>query len=212
MLTDIIHVLGAGGHGRVVVDTLLQLGYPPSTILVRDDRPELHGSTVQGCSIESPVIPDSDLQGQVHAAVGGASLRQSLLQRSGQPAERWLTVVHPRASVSASASVGPAAMVAAQAVVGPCAQVHTGAIINHGAVIDHDCDVGPYAHIAPCASLGGGVRVGARALIGAGARVLPGLHIGDDAVIGAGAVVLADVPDGQTWVGVPARPTRKVGT
>lgn len=209
MLTDVIHVLGAGGHGHVVVDALLKLGYSPRAILVRDDRRELHGSTVQGCSIESPAIPESALRGQVHAAVGEASLRQSLLERSGQPAERWLAVVHPRASVSASASVGPAAMVAAQAVVGPCTQLHAGAIVNHGAVVDHDCDVGPYAHIAPCASLGGGVRVGARALIGAGARVLPGLHIGDDAVIGAGAVVLTDVPGGQTWVGVPARPARK---
>jgi serine acetyltransferase len=32
--------------------------------------------------------------------------------------------------------------------------------------------------------------------------------IGAGAVIGMGSVVLSDVPDGQTWVGVPARKLR----
>jgi serine acetyltransferase len=34
------------------------------------------------------------------------------------------------------------------------------------------------------------------------------LTIGAGAVIGMGSVVLADVPDGQTWAGVPARKLR----
>jgi acetyltransferase-like isoleucine patch superfamily enzyme len=50
-----------------------------------------------------------------------------------------------------------------------------------------------------------GVTVGAGAWLGAGVKVLDGVHIGDRAVIGAGAVVRADVPDGATAVGVPAR-------
>jgi UDP-perosamine 4-acetyltransferase len=53
--------------------------------------------------------------------------------------------------------------------------------------------------------LTGRVRVGERAFVGAGARVLPCLRIGSDSVVGAGAVVRADVPDGTTAVGVPAR-------
>ncbi len=50
-----------------------------------------------------------------------------------------------------------------------------------------------------------GVTVGAGAWLGAGVKVLDGVRIGDRAVIGAGAVVRADVPDGATAVGVPAR-------
>lgn len=38
----------------------------------------------------------------------------------------------------------------------------------------------------------------------AGAIVLPGVTIGEGAVIAAGAVVREDVPDGETWAGVPA--------
>jgi len=43
------------------------------------------------------------------------------------------------------------------------------------------------------------------ASIGAGAVILPGLTIGESALIGAGAVVTKDVPDGENWVGNPAR-------
>jgi serine O-acetyltransferase len=43
------------------------------------------------------------------------------------------------------------------------------------------------------------------AFIGVGARVLGGITVGRRATIGANAVVVADVPDGATAVGIPAR-------
>lgn len=78
-------------------------------------------------------------------------------------------------------------------------------IVNHGAVVDHDCVVGEFAHVAPNATLGGGVSVGRLSMVGAGATVLPGTRIGRGCIIGAGAVVRRDVPDGATVVGVPAK-------
>jgi acetyltransferase-like isoleucine patch superfamily enzyme len=54
--------------------------------------------------------------------------------------------------------------------------------------------------------LSGQVMVEEGAFLGAGAVVLPGLRIGAGAVVAAGAVVTADVPAGQTVMGVPARP------
>jgi sugar O-acyltransferase (sialic acid O-acetyltransferase NeuD family) len=209
MPTEIVNVLGAGGHSRVVIDALQLMGYTASNILVRDDRLDFHGGTILGCLVEVPTNPSSGLKGWVHAAVGSATIRQRLLEKSRLPTERWLTVVHPRASVSGAVKLGPGCLVAAQAIVAPCAQIKAGVIINHGAVVDHDCHVGDYSHIAPCASLGGGVWVGNRVLVGAGARVLPGVRIGDDVVIGAGAVVLTDIPSGQTWTGLPAYPVNK---
>lgn len=43
------------------------------------------------------------------------------------------------------------------------------------------------------------------ATIGANATILCGLTIGRNAMIGAGSVVTRDVPDGELWVGNPAR-------
>lgn len=49
------------------------------------------------------------------------------------------------------------------------------------------------------------VVVGEYAWIGTRAVVLAGRTIGHRAIIAAGAVVTRDVPDGETWAGVPAR-------
>ena len=48
-------------------------------------------------------------------------------------------------------------------------------------------------------------RIGAGASIGANATILGGISIGAGAMIGAGSVVTKDVPDGELWLGNPAR-------
>jgi UDP-3-O-[3-hydroxymyristoyl] glucosamine N-acyltransferase len=98
--------------------------------------------------------------------------------------------------------------VAAQAVVAPRARLGTAVIVNHGAVVDHDVEVGGYSHIAPLAALSGDVRIGQRVLVGTGARVLPGVRVADDVVIGAGAVVRDSVEHAGVYAGVPARRVR----
>ena len=47
------------------------------------------------------------------------------------------------------------------------------------------------------------------ASIGSGSTVLCGINIGRGAVIGAGSVVTKNVPDGQVWVGNPAKPLKE---
>ncbi len=54
-------------------------------------------------------------------------------------------------------------------------------------------------------SVAGGARVGSDAYIGMGATVRQHVRIGRGSTVGMGAAVLADVPDDETWVGVPAR-------
>ncbi len=53
-------------------------------------------------------------------------------------------------------------------------------------------------------------HVGEGASIGSGSVVLCGLSIGRNAVVGAGAVVTKSIPDGEIWVGNPARFLKKV--
>ena len=50
--------------------------------------------------------------------------------------------------------------------------------------------------------------IGDGVLLGVGAKVLGAVTVGAGAAVGAGAVVVDSVPDGETWVGVPAQPVR----
>lgn len=45
--------------------------------------------------------------------------------------------------------------------------------------------------------------------IGSHSLVMPGVTVGENAVIGAFSFVNQDVPAGETWAGVPARPIGK---
>jgi acetyltransferase-like isoleucine patch superfamily enzyme len=48
------------------------------------------------------------------------------------------------------------------------------------------------------------------ASIGANSTIMGGLVIGENALIGAGSVVTKNVPDGELWVGSPAKFVRKI--
>lgn len=201
-----IHLIGAGGHCKVVLDALLEGGADPASIRVRDGRAERAGEDLLGVAVETPEIVESLSGHDFHVAIGAIEARARLHAGAEAVGGRPLTVRHPAARVSRFARMADGVFAAALSIVGPAARIGRGVIVNHGAVVDHDCVVGDFTHLAPNCSLGGGVRVGARCLIGAGAVVLPGLVIGDDVTIGAGAVVTRDVAPQQTWTGVPAAP------
>ncbi len=203
-----VFLVGAGGHGRVVLDAMLKCGIAPARIRIRDDNPALKGKSLLGHAIQVPAIPAKEKGANFHVAIGNAAIRektQTALERLGLAA---LTVCHPTAAISSFAAIGRGSLVAATAVVGPSATLGDGVIVNHGAVIDHDCIVGAFSHISPNAALGGGAKIGKRAMIGAGAVVLPMITIGDDAVVGAGSVVISDVAEGAVVAGVPALPKK----
>jgi sugar O-acyltransferase (sialic acid O-acetyltransferase NeuD family) len=182
-----------------------------------DPRPELWGTTVLG----SPVLGGDDLlpcqydAGVQHAFVGLGSAsdtrpRQRLYERVRAAGFEVATAVHPRATVSASATLGHGATVMAGAVINANARLGENVIVNTAAVVEHDCIVGNHAHVATGARLAGGVEVGDGAHVGLGASVLQGVRLGRDSVVGAGAVVLRDVEAGTVVVGVPALRLRSV--
>jgi sugar O-acyltransferase (sialic acid O-acetyltransferase NeuD family) len=206
MPIDLIVLLGAGGHAKVVYDAALS-GRLAERIEVRDDNPALQGAAFLNLRVVSPIGPLERLPGGLHIAIGDNAARAKLAAQVATSGKALVSIVHPHASVSGDAQVRQGVFLAAQAVVAPGVRVGECAIINHGAVVDHDCALGAHVHIAPNATLGGAVTVGEGALIGAGAVVLPGVAIGKWAVIGAGAVVTRPVADGETVYGVPA--TRK---
>lgn len=53
----------------------------------------------------------------------------------------------------------------------------------------------------------GKISIGNNAIIGVNTVIFPNVQIGNDVRIGAGAIVVRDtvIPDGETWVGIPAR-------
>jgi sugar O-acyltransferase (sialic acid O-acetyltransferase NeuD family) len=204
-----IIVVGAGGHGCVLVDLIqaqAEAGEPVEVVAILDDAPSTHGASIGGVLVRGgrallPSIPHD----AVIVAVGDNRRRRYLQEDLARMGEVFPPLRHPLAAVSRSAIVEAGAVVCAGAVIGPESRIRIGAIVNTGARLDHHSEVACFAHIGPGATLAGRVSVGAETLIGVGASVLPGVAIGSHATVGAGTVVLADVADGATIVGVPGR-------
>jgi sugar O-acyltransferase (sialic acid O-acetyltransferase NeuD family) len=201
-------IVGAGGHGRVVLD-LLRLGGKHRVVGFLDADPALAGSVIDAVPVLGAVnlLPRLKQQ-RVRGVIVGIGDNRTRLRHAQLIEESGLELIsalHPGAFVSPTATLGRNTVVAAGAVVSTHARVGDSVIINSSAVVEHECQVEAGAHLCPGALLGGRVRIGAGAMIGLGAKILPCLSVGEGAVVGAGAVVLADVPDQATAVGVPAR-------
>ena len=206
-MEDVI-IIGAGGHGKVVLDVLLSEGaYRPVGFV--DNNPSLLDSYACGLPVLGPVnaLPRLKRQKIRHAIIAIGDNRQRLAQRQFVDGDglHLVSAVHPTAYVSPRATLGRGVVVAPGAKVIVEANVRDLAIVNTGAIVDHECDVGEASHVCPGAVLAGRVRIGRGAFIGVGAQVIQCLTVGDFAVVGAGAAVIQDVPAGATAVGVPAR-------
>jgi len=203
-------LIGAGGHGKVVLEALRAMGKGWKVAGFVDAAPPAPGVLGTPVLGDESVLPRLRAQGVAAAvvALGDNHARQRVGERVRALGFALASVLHPAALVAPSARIGPGAMVLARAVIGTETCIGPLAIVNTGAILDHENEVEEAAHVAPGCALAGLVRVGARALVGVGSAVRPGIRIGPDAVIGAGSAVVSDVAPGAVVGGAPARPLR----
>lgn len=189
---------GAGGHGRVVGAQARR--FLQREVLFGDDR-----ATVPGLAIAFHDI--TAITGwDVVVTIGDNTTRRALQERLSPDQVAPALVMEPDRVFAVS--IGPGSQILAGAIINPDAVIGTGVIVNSGAIVEHDCRIGDYCHIAPGSVIGGGAQLGVGVLLGSNATVLPGIRIADAAVIGAGAVVTRDITEAGTYVGVPARALR----
>ena len=208
-------VVGAGGHGREVLDVVAALAAaaeavgdpPPYEVLglVADDPPDAGVLARRGATFLGPVERLAELGADHVLAVGDPGARRRLEERVAAWGSAPAVLVHPRATLGADVELEPGVVVAAGAHLTTNVRLGRHVQVNVGAVVSHDVRVGAHATLSPGVLLNGAVTVGPGALLGSGAVVLPGRTVGEGAVVGAGAVVVRDVPPGVTAVGVPAR-------
>ncbi len=87
--------------------------------------------------------------------------------------------------------------------------IRTGTRIDNHVHIAHNVIIGRHCAIVAHAMLAGTVELKDHAYIAPGAQVRDHVTVGKAAMAGQGAVVLHDIPDGETWVGIPARPIKR---
>ncbi len=197
--------MGAGGHGQVVADALMQMeGTAPAAFV--DENQELHGKNVMGI----PVPGGNDAISKINhdgivIALGNNGLRKRIFKKLSEAGEHLFTVIHPSAIIAPNVKIGDGCMILAGAVINTGAEIKSNTIINTNSTVEHHNEIGPHAHVAPGSTLGGEVVIGEEATVGIGATVLPRTTIGKKALLGGGSTAIKDIPEKATAVGVPAR-------
>lgn len=207
MENNILSILGAGGHAKVVLEAATY-NFCKKRIFLYDANPQLIGTKL----LKEWIVKDQNYlrkESALHVAIGNNEYRKQLSCIFVSSLEKLVTIIHPTAVISLTSYISPGCFIAAGSIIGPQAQMGYGAIINHMAVVDHDCIIGEWCHVAPHATLGGNVKIGHGVLVGAGSVILPGIEIGDNVVIGAGAVVTRNISAHKTVIGIPARIYKK---
>lgn len=199
-------MIGAGGHGRVLMEAYLPLRFDA----ILDSQAGLH--EVSGVPVigSDEMLPQLAALGFTHFVIGVGSAkscarRAQLFQAAIQAGLKAQSILHPTAYISPSAECGAGCQILPKAVVHTNAQLAEHVLVNTAAIVEHDCIIGAHCHIATGAVLCGNVTIGEAAHIGAGAVIRQGIRIGAGALVAAGAVVVSDVLDGQAVIGVPAR-------
>jgi sugar O-acyltransferase (sialic acid O-acetyltransferase NeuD family) len=203
-------IVGAGGHGREVLDVVEAMNQRESAFEVLgflDDTSD--GGDVlarRGVGVVGTVADLASAEADYLVAIGSPEVRRRVDSIAAQWGLRAAIAVHPSATIGSDIVLGPGSVVTAGVRLTTNIRLGRHVHLNVNATVSHDCRLDDYVTVNPGARACGNVTLGEGVTLGAGATVIPGRTVGAWTVVGAGAVVVHDLPARVTAVGVPARP------
>jgi len=203
-------LVGAGGHCRSVIDSINQKQYSDIVII---DLPENVGKEVFSIPI---VGTDADIEklfknGYQQAvitvgSIGNPGKRIHLYQILKEIGFQFPVIIDSSAIISKkNVVIDEGVFIGKGVIINTGIHVGCFSIINTGAIIDHDCIIGQFVHIAPGVKLSGEVSIQDNVHIGIGTSVIQSATIGENTVIGAGSVIVSDIDKNVVAFGVPCK-------
>jgi sugar O-acyltransferase (sialic acid O-acetyltransferase NeuD family) len=200
-------LVAASGLAREVLAMVRSSGQYDVVGLLDDNR-EMAGVSVDGAPVLGTI---DDAVNYKHAfvlvCIGSGRVRENVVDRlaaMGFSESRYATAVDPTVQFPKGCRVGRGSILLRNVTLTASVTIGAHVVAMPSVTFTHDDDVADFATFAAGVSLGGGVRVGRAAYLGMNASVRERTSVGAYATVGMGAAVLSNVPDGETWVGVPA--------
>jgi sugar O-acyltransferase (sialic acid O-acetyltransferase NeuD family) len=210
-------ILGMGGNCVDILDTALAHNQKHGREDYRclgflDDDPSVAGRNVHGIPILGPLAKLRDL-GDVMVVNGIGSARNfwrkpAIIAAAGAPRDRYLTLVHPSAAVSAFAQLGAGTVLLQGVVAGAGARIGDHVMVLPLSIVSHEAQIGDYTILAGGVCVNGGCSIGSCCYLGSGTQIKDHVRVADYTLCGMGSNVLHDVGPRVVVAGNPARLVR----
>lgn len=191
-------VIGGGGHASVLVDILLQQQRKVLAVICPDDLSERrifsgfphfrHDEDVFQFNRNDVLLVNGI------GALPKSGLRSKLACFYAAHGYQFETVVASSAQVSKFSEIQAGAQVLPSAIIQSGATIGSHTIVNTGAIVEHDCSIGSFNHLAPSSTVCGQVTTSDNVYIGAGATVIQNILLEKNVIVGAGATITQHVP------------------
>jgi sugar O-acyltransferase (sialic acid O-acetyltransferase NeuD family) len=141
----------------------------------------------------------------VFPSVGDNLLRANLISLFENHQLKQCTLIDPSANVSSTVIVDVSTYIGKNVSINAQSQIGKGVIINTGAIIEHECEINNFSHIAPAAVLCGNVRIGAQSFVGANSVVRNNISICNKVTIGSGSAIVKNIIQAGVYYGNPGK-------
>lgn len=200
-------LVAASGLAREVLAMVRSSGQY-DVVGVLDDDKEMSGVTIDGAPVLGTI---SEAPNYKHAFIlvclGSGKAREAVVERltvMGLHEARYATAIDPSVQTPEGCRIGRGSILMRNVTLTASVTLGSHVVAMPSVTFTFDDDVADFATFAAGVSLGGGVRIGRAAYLGMNSSVRERTTVGAYATVGMGAAVLSNVPDGETWVGVPA--------
>ena len=206
---DDVLIIGAGGHGREILEILLEEPAKSNPIGFIDDDTGKRGEVVDGyeviCGTEQIVTHWKTSEILLICAIGEPAAHSEVVTRLLRKGFRFANVISKHAVVSDNAIIGNGVIIFPSVTINTRVEIGNHVTVNVGSTISHDSKIGDYTNIAPGSHIAGNVVIGQGCYVGMGSNLIQNVTIGEWVKIGAGAAVIRDINSYSTAYGVPAK-------
>jgi sugar O-acyltransferase (sialic acid O-acetyltransferase NeuD family) len=186
-------IIGGGGHASIIVDILRSQKRNILAVISPEDikhRAVFLG--IKQLKSDDQILSFSPQEVLLVNGIGmlpKSDLKRTVNEYFLSQGYQFETVIADSAQISAFATVEHGSQVFAGAIVQAGALVGAHSVINSGVILEHDCKIGQYNHIAPRATLCGQVSTDENVYVGAGATIIQNINLAKNSIVGAGAIV-----------------------
>ncbi len=199
-------LIGAGGHAAEIDDYINFYNDHQENKSARlkimgflDDNPDSY----KCYQLSAPYLGtikthDIDLKCKYIIAIANIKYRRPIIESFLESEAKFLTFLHPTATVSRSAKIGIGTVIAPNVNIGPNVRIGKFNMINARASIGHDTVIGDYNFITPNVCFSGFTKIIDENIFGINSVTIPGIVIGSNNTIAAGMVLDKNIKDNAT--------------